>query len=59
MQLAIDKGFLEVYLAEVRQIGPGQFIALPGPRVEPNVNITRAALAAKLNRFVQRFNAGS
>ncbi|MGI8996767.1 MAG: S8 family peptidase [Pyrinomonadaceae bacterium] len=59
VQLAIDKGFLEVYPAEVRQIGPGQFIALPGPRVEPTVNITRAALAAKINSFVQRFNAGS
>ncbi|HEX8424372.1 MAG TPA: S8 family serine peptidase, partial [Pyrinomonadaceae bacterium] len=28
VQLAIDRGFLEVYPAEVKQIGPGQFVAL-------------------------------
>lgn len=59
VQIAIDKGFLEVYPAEVRQIGPGQFQAIPGPRVEPNAVITRAALATKVNLFVQRFIAGN
>ena len=59
VQIAIDKGFLEVYPAEVRQIGPGQFQVLPGPRVEPNGTITRAAMAAKLNLFAQRFMTGN
>jgi hypothetical protein len=59
VQLAIDRGFLEVYPAEVRQIGPGQFIALPGPRVEPMNGLTRAALAAKVNAFAARFAAGN
>jgi hypothetical protein len=59
VQLAIDRGFLEVYPAEVRQIGPGQFIALPGPRVEPTNGLTRAALAAKVNAFAARFAAGN
>lgn len=58
VQLAIDKGFLEVYPASVQQTPTG-FIALPGPRVEPNVNVTRAALAVKLNTFAQRFVAGN
>lgn len=59
VQIAIDKGFLEVYQAEVRQIAPGQFQAIPGPRVEPSGSVTRAQLAAKLNLFAQRFVAGN
>ncbi|HEV2881562.1 MAG TPA: S8 family serine peptidase [Pyrinomonadaceae bacterium] len=59
VQLAIDKGFLEVYPAEIKQIAPGQFVALPGPRVEPANNFSRAALAAKVNLFAQRFAAGN
>ncbi|HEX8459540.1 MAG TPA: S8 family serine peptidase [Pyrinomonadaceae bacterium] len=59
VQLAIDKGFLEVYPAEIKQVAPGQFVALPGPRVEPAGGLTRAALAAKVNLFAQRFAAGN
>ncbi len=58
VQLAIDKGFLEVYPAEVRQTPTG-FVAIPGPRVEPNAAVTRAALATKFNLFAPRFAAGS
>jgi serine protease AprX len=59
VQLAIERGFLEVYPAEVKQTAPGQFVALPGPRVEPANGFTRAALAAKVNTFAQRFAAGN
>jgi serine protease AprX len=59
VQYAIDKGFLEVYPAEVKQVAPGQFAALPGPRVEPASGVTRGALAAKVNLFAQRFAAGN
>lgn len=59
VQLAIEKGFLEVYPAEVRQVAPGQFVALPGPRIEPSNNLKRAALAAKVNLFATRFAAGN
>jgi serine protease AprX len=59
VQLAIDRGFLEVYPAEVKQIAPGQFVVLPGPRVEPANGLTRAALAAKVNAFAARFAAGN
>ena len=58
VQIAIDKGFLEVYQASVEQTPTG-FVAKPGPRVEPNASVTRAALATKLNLFVQRFIAGN
>lgn len=58
VQIAIDKGFLEVYQASVQQTPTG-FVATPGPRVEPNGTVTRAALATKLNLFVQRFVAGN
>ncbi|HEY0380459.1 MAG TPA: S8 family serine peptidase [Pyrinomonadaceae bacterium] len=58
VQLAIDKGFLEVYQASVEQTPTG-FVARPGPRVEPNALVTRAALATKLNLFAQRFFAGN
>jgi hypothetical protein len=59
VQLAIDRGFLEVYPASVKQTGPGQFEVMPGPRVEAYAGLTRAALAAKLNAFAQRFVAGN
>jgi hypothetical protein len=58
VQIAINKGILEVYPAEVKQTGSGQFEALPGPRVEPTNTITRGALAAKLNAFAQHFRLG-
>jgi serine protease AprX len=58
VQIAIDKGFLEVYQASVEQTATG-FVANPGPRVEPSGTVTRAALAAKLNLFTQRFVAGN
>ncbi len=51
VQLAIDKGLLEIYPAEVREIAPGQYRAMPGPRVEPLRNVTRAQLAAKALAF--------
>jgi serine protease AprX len=58
VQLAINKGLLETFAAQVIQTGPGQFTVLPGPRVEPNNTVTRAALAAKLNQFRQLFTTG-
>jgi serine protease AprX len=58
IQIAIDKGLLETYEAEVIQTAPGQFTVLPGPRVEPGSAVTRAALAAKLNKFRTLFTTG-
>ena len=58
VQLAIDKGLFEAFPAEVRQIGPGQFIAIPGPRFEPATTVSRAVLAAKLNKYRSLFTTG-
>ena len=58
VQIAIDKGFLEVAVTSIQQTPLGMTI-VPGPKVNPNGTITRAALAAKLNTFAQRFIAGN
>jgi serine protease AprX len=58
VQLAIDKGLFEAFPAELREIAPGQFVAVPGPRFEPNTPMTRAKLAQKLATFNQAFGTG-
>lgn len=58
VQIAIDKGLFEAFPAEVRQIGPGQYIAIPGPRFEPATTVSRATLASKLNRYRSLFTTG-
>jgi serine protease AprX len=42
VQIALDKGLLKAFPAEVKQIGPGQFVALPGPRFEPGTSVKRS-----------------
>jgi serine protease AprX len=59
VQLAIDKGLMEAFPAELREVAPGVFVAVPGPRFEPNTLVTRAGLALKLITFSQRFAAGN
>jgi serine protease AprX len=51
-QVALDKGLFEAFPAEVRQIAPGQFQAIPGPRFEPATSLTRGALATKLQKYL-------
>lgn len=58
VQVAIDKGLFEVFPAEIRETAPGQFVAIPGPRFEPNTTMTRARLAQKLVVFNQAFVTG-
>jgi hypothetical protein len=55
MQIALDRGLLEAFPAEVRQNGQ----IIPGPRFEPNTVITRAVLASKLAPFADAFAAGN
>jgi serine protease AprX len=57
VQIALDKGLFEAFPAEVRQIGPGQFQALPGPRFEPATALTRGTFATKLEKFITLFTA--
>jgi hypothetical protein len=42
----------KVFLAEMRQVAPGQFQALPGPRFESSRNVKRAEFS-KTPRRVQ------
>jgi serine protease AprX len=58
VQIAIDKGLFEAFPAEVRQIAPGQFIVVPGPRFEPGSTVSRAVLAEKLNTYRTLFTTG-
>ena len=53
VQLAIDRGFLEVYPAEIKQTGPGQFIVIPGPRVEPARVVKRFEFIAPATKLLQ------
>lgn len=52
VQIAINNGLFEAFPAEVRVVN-GQYVALPGPRFEPNATVTRGKLAGKLNQFHQ------
>jgi serine protease AprX len=52
VQLAIDRGLLESFPAEVRQTGPGQFQVIPGPRFEPARTVRRAEFAAPATRLL-------
>jgi serine protease AprX len=58
VQIAINNGLFEAYPAELVQVAPGQYQALPGPRFEPASNITRANLAGRLIKFNQLFTTG-
>ena len=49
VQIAIDKGLIEAFPAEVRQIGPGQFQAIPGPRFEPSRAVKRSEFPSPRN----------
>jgi serine protease AprX len=58
VQLAIDKGIFEAYPAEIRQIAPNKFVAIPGPRFEPGTLMTRAGLADRLLKYRALFTIG-
>jgi serine protease AprX len=58
VQIAIDKGLFEVFPAEIREVAPGQFVAIPGPRFEPATTVSRAVLAGKLNIYRTLFTTG-
>jgi serine protease AprX len=41
VQIALDRALMESFPAEVKQIGPGQFLVIPGPRFEPERVVKR------------------
>jgi serine protease AprX len=58
VQIALNIGLFEAFPAEVRQVSPGVYQAIPGPRFEPATTVTRAQLAQRLNIFHQLFTTG-
>jgi hypothetical protein len=58
VQIAINTGLFEAFPAEVRQVAPGQFVVIPGPRFEPATTVSRAVLAGKLNTYRTLFTTG-
>ncbi|HKQ08319.1 MAG TPA: S8 family serine peptidase [Blastocatellia bacterium] len=41
VQLALDRGVLQAFPAELREVAPGQYQAVPGPRFEPTTVVKR------------------
>ena len=58
VQIAINLGLFEAFPAQVIEISPGVFQALPGPRFEPFGHVNRATLAVKLNAYRTLFVNG-
>jgi serine protease AprX len=52
VQIALDRGLLEAYPAEIKQIGPGQFVAVPGPRFEPARPVRRGEFVPAMVKLV-------
>ena len=52
VQLALDRGLMEAFPAEVREIAPGQFQAIPGPRFEPDRIVKRAEFLNPASRLI-------
>lgn len=58
VQIALDRGVLEAFPAELIPLPGGGFLFIPGPRFEPATLVTRATLADKIGRFAASFRAG-
>jgi serine protease AprX len=52
VQLALDRGLMEAFPAEVKQVAPGQFQAFPGPRFEPSRIVKRAEFLNPASRLI-------
>jgi serine protease AprX len=52
VQIALDRGLMEAFPAEMRQVAPGQFQALPGPRFEPGRNVKRVEFLNPASRLI-------
>jgi serine protease AprX len=52
VQIALDQGLMQAFPAEIRQTGPGQFVAVPGPRFEPTTLVRRSAFASSVSKLI-------
>lgn len=53
VQIALDKGLMQAFPAEIIQPAPGQFIAVPGPRFEPARTTTRAEFVPSMVKLIR------
>jgi serine protease AprX len=52
VQIALDRGLMEAFPEEARQISPTQIMALPGPRFEPQRNVKRAEFVGPISKLI-------
>ena len=52
VQIALDHALMQAFPAELRQIGPGQYMAVPGPRLEPARIIKRAEFVPAMLKLI-------
>ena len=52
VQLALDRGLMQAYPAQIKQVAPGQFVAVPGPRFEPSTSVRRGEFAAAMTKLI-------
>jgi serine protease AprX len=53
VQIAIDRGVLQAFPAEVIEIAPGQYQAVPGPRFEPQRAVKRGEFVNPMVKVIQ------
>lgn len=59
VQVALNLGLFEAFPAQAIKLEGGGTLMLPGPRFEPNTNVNRAGLAARLGKYRQLFSTGA
>ncbi|MCA1615101.1 MAG: S8 family serine peptidase [Acidobacteria bacterium] len=52
VQLALDRGLMQAYPAQIKQVAPGQFVAMPGPRFEPSTTVKRGEFAPAMTKLI-------
>jgi len=52
VQIALDRGLVQALPAEIRQVAPGQFVAVPGPRFEPSRAVKRGEFVPAMVKLV-------
>jgi serine protease AprX len=52
VQIALDKGLMQALPAEIKQVAPGQFVAVPGPRFEPSRAVKRSEFVPSMVKLI-------
>ena len=52
VQIALDRGLFQTYAAEFREVAPGQYMIVPGPRFEPSRAVKRGEFVAPMLKLL-------